>query len=107
MQLERAIWTQAEGWCRTHPGAPLAADLVLYFCAPSAIGPYSPAIRAGNLLFISGQVPIDPATGIINTGDIGAQTDQVMRNLSALLAAVHPPRNTMATSARTAVASAR
>jgi 2-iminobutanoate/2-iminopropanoate deaminase len=55
--------------------------------APTAIGPYSPAIRAGNLLFVSGQVPIDPATGAIVDGDIAAQTDRVMKNLVALLAA--------------------
>jgi 2-iminobutanoate/2-iminopropanoate deaminase len=55
--------------------------------APTAIGPYSPAIRAGNLLFISGQVPIDPATGTMVDGDIAAQTEQVMRNLTALLRA--------------------
>jgi 2-iminobutanoate/2-iminopropanoate deaminase len=53
--------------------------------APKAIGPYSPAIRAGNLLFLSGQIPIDPATGSIVQGDITAQTDQVMRNIAALL----------------------
>ena len=50
-------------------------------------GAYSPAIRAGNLLFISGQIPIDPATGDLVDGDIAAQTDQVMRNLTALLRA--------------------
>lgn len=55
--------------------------------APSAIGPYSPAIRAGNLLFVSGQVPIDPATGAMVEGDITAQTERVMRNLAAVLAA--------------------
>jgi len=55
--------------------------------APKAIGPYSPAIRAGNLLFISGQVPIDPASGRLVEGDIAAQTEQVMRNIGALLAA--------------------
>ncbi len=55
--------------------------------APAPIGPYSPAIRAGNLLFISGQVPVDPATGALVTGDITAQTEQVMRNLGALLRA--------------------
>ena len=55
--------------------------------APKAIGAYSPAIRAGNLLFISGQIPVDPASGTINTGDIAAQTEQVMRNLAALLKA--------------------
>ena len=55
--------------------------------APKAIGPYSPAIRAGSLLFVSGQIPLDPATGALVAGDIAAQTEQVMRNLSALLAA--------------------
>ena len=55
--------------------------------APQAIGPYSPAIRAGNLLFVSGQVAIDPATGAFVDGDISAQTEQVMRNLGALLTA--------------------
>lgn len=55
--------------------------------APSAIGPYSPAIRAGNLLFISGQIPFNTATGALVTGDIGAQTEQVMRNIGALLKA--------------------
>jgi 2-iminobutanoate/2-iminopropanoate deaminase len=51
------------------------------------IGPYTPAIRAGNLLFISGQVGLDPSTGALIDGDITAQTDQVMRNIAALLSA--------------------
>lgn len=55
--------------------------------APRAIGPYSPAIRAGNLLFLSGQIPIDPTTGAVIGGDIAAQTEQVMRNIAALLKA--------------------
>jgi 2-iminobutanoate/2-iminopropanoate deaminase len=58
--------------------------------APNAakpIGPYSPAIRAANLLFISGQVGLDPATGALIDGDISAQTDQVMRNIASLLQA--------------------
>ena len=55
--------------------------------APKAIGPYSPAIRAGNLLFLSGQIPIDPANGTVVNGGIEAQTEQVMRNISALLEA--------------------
>ena len=55
--------------------------------APKAMGAYSPAIRAGNLLFVSGQIPIDPASGNLITGDITAQAEQVMRNLSALLKA--------------------
>jgi 2-iminobutanoate/2-iminopropanoate deaminase len=55
--------------------------------APQAIGPYSAAIRAGNLLFVSGQIPIDPATGVFVDGDVTAQTEQVMHNLAALLRA--------------------
>jgi 2-iminobutanoate/2-iminopropanoate deaminase len=55
--------------------------------APKAMGAYSPAIKAGNLLFISGQIPVDPATGNLVQGDIAAQAEQVMRNLTALLRA--------------------
>jgi len=55
--------------------------------APKAMGAYSPAIKAGNLLFISGQIPVDPTTGNLIQGDIAAQADQVMRNLTALLRA--------------------
>ncbi len=55
--------------------------------APQAIGPYSPAIKAGNLLFLSGQIPIDPATSNLVSGDVAAQTDRVMRNIGSLLKA--------------------
>jgi len=55
--------------------------------APKAMGAYSPAIKAGNLLFVSGQIPIGPASGELVTGDIAAQTEQVMRNVGALLRA--------------------
>jgi 2-iminobutanoate/2-iminopropanoate deaminase len=55
--------------------------------APRAIGPYSSALRAGQLLFISGQVPFDPATGALVGGDIGAQTRRVLQNIGALLEA--------------------
>lgn len=55
--------------------------------APKAMGAYSPAIKAGNLLFVSGQIPIDPATGALVDGNISTQTEQVMRNLGALLRA--------------------
>ena len=55
--------------------------------APKAIGPYSPAIRAGNLLFVSGQVSIDPASGQFLAGDIKAETRRVMENIGALLKA--------------------
>lgn len=55
--------------------------------APAAIGPYSQAIQAGNLLFLSGQIPLDPATGEVVAGGIEAQTRQVMSNLQAVLKA--------------------
>ena len=55
--------------------------------APAAIGPYSPAIRAGQLLFISGQVSIDPASGNFMGGDIKVETRRVLENVGALLKA--------------------
>ena len=55
--------------------------------APKAIGPYSQAIRAGSLLFVSGQIPIDPATGDLVQGDISQQTHRVFANLKAILEA--------------------
>ena len=53
--------------------------------APKAIGPYSQAIRAGQLLFLSGQIPLDPTSGQLVDGDIVAQTRRVMDNLAAVL----------------------
>lgn len=53
--------------------------------APKAIGPYSQAIRANGFVFVSGQVAIDPATQQVIEGDIAAQTDRVLKNLSAIL----------------------
>lgn len=55
--------------------------------APQAIGPYSQAIKANGLIFVSGQVAIDPATQQIMEGDVAIQTERVMKNLSAILAA--------------------
>ena len=55
--------------------------------APKAIGPYSQAIKAGSFLFVSGQIPLDPATGAMVEGDIAAQTRRVFANLEAILAA--------------------
>jgi 2-iminobutanoate/2-iminopropanoate deaminase len=55
--------------------------------APKAIGPYSQAIKANGLIFVSGQVAIDPATQQVVEGDVAAQTERVMKNLSAILAA--------------------
>jgi reactive intermediate/imine deaminase len=55
--------------------------------APSAVGPYSQAVRAGDLVFLSGQIPLDPATGQIVPGDISAQTERVLKSLEAVLVA--------------------
>lgn len=55
--------------------------------APAAIGPYSQAIEAGGFVFLSGQVPIDPKTGELVSGDIATQTDRVLDNLAAVLEA--------------------
>src|SRR5689334_3016201 len=57
--------------------------------APAAIGPYSQAIRSGNLLFSAGQIPLDPKTGQLVTGDIATQTRRVMENIGAILRAEH------------------
>lgn len=54
---------------------------------PAPIGPYSPALRVGPWLFISGQVPVDPATGRLVEGDIAAQTRRVLENIGVLLSA--------------------
>lgn len=55
--------------------------------APGAIGPYSQAVRVGNMVFVSGQIPIDPATGNFVSEDVTEQTHQVLKNLSAVLQA--------------------
>ena len=62
-------------------------DVIASDRAPKAIGPYSQAIRAAGLVFTSGQVAIDPATQQVIAGDIAAQTDRVLKNLSAVLQA--------------------
>jgi 2-iminobutanoate/2-iminopropanoate deaminase len=55
--------------------------------APAAIGPYSQAVRAGDFLFVSGQIPLDPATGVLVDGDVKAQTRRVLENVAAIVAA--------------------
>ncbi len=62
-------------------------DVVSTRDAPQAIGPYSQAIKAGDFVFLSGQIAIDPATSNVIQGDIRAQTDRVLKNISAILAA--------------------
>ena len=55
--------------------------------APAAVGPYSQAVKSGNLLFCSGQIALDPESGVLTGSDIKTQTEQVMQNISAVLAA--------------------
>lgn len=62
-------------------------DIVATDRAPRAIGPYSQAVRAGDLVFASGQIPIDPATGEFVAGGIAEQTEQILRNLTAVFEA--------------------
>ena len=62
-------------------------DVISAADAPQAIGPYSQAIRANGLVFTSGQVAIDPATQQVISGDVSAQTDRVLKNVSAILQA--------------------
>ena len=66
---------------------PLEKSAISTSDAPAAIGPYSQAIRTGDTVFTSGQIPIDPATGNLVPGGIEAQTTRVCENLKAVLAA--------------------
>ena len=52
--------------------------------APAAIGPYSQAVISGDFLFVSGQIPLNPATGLLVDGDIAVQTHQIMKNITAI-----------------------
>lgn len=63
--------------------------------APGAIGPYSQAIRAGGFVFVSGQIPLDPATGVLVAGGIAEQTHRVLKNLDAILHASGTSFNTV------------
>jgi 2-iminobutanoate/2-iminopropanoate deaminase len=62
-------------------------EVVATAAAPKAIGPYSQAIRAGGLVFCSGQIPLDPATGELVAGGVAEQTERVLENLRAVLEA--------------------
>ena len=64
-------------------------DIIQTDKAPTAVGPYSQAVRSGDFLFCSGQVPIDPASGQLIQGTISEQAHQVMKNLSAVLEAAN------------------
>ncbi len=65
----------------------MATSVVATDKAPGAIGPYSQAIKVGNLVYTAGQIPLDPSTGKLVDGDIVAQTERVMLNLAAILEA--------------------
>ncbi len=62
-------------------------ELVTAAGAPKPIGPYSPAVKLGNMLFLSGSIPLDPASGLLVEGGIKEQTTRVMDNIKGLLAA--------------------
>ncbi len=62
-------------------------DVIATNEAPKAIGPYSQGIKANGFIFVSGQIAIDPATNALLTGDVGSQTDRVLKNLQAILGA--------------------
>lgn len=65
----------------------MAHQIILTDQAPAPIGPYSQAVRAGNTVYVSGQIPLDASGTLVGAGDIAAQTEQVMKNLTAVLAA--------------------
>ena len=65
----------------------MAKSIIQTKQAPAAIGPYSQAVKVGNLLFVSGQIPIDPETGTVIIGGIEAATHRVMKNIEAILEA--------------------
>lgn len=69
------------------PSVTTMKEIIATDRAPQAIGPYSQAVRAGNLVFASGQIPIDPATGQFVSGGVAEQTEQVLKNLTALFEA--------------------
>lgn len=62
-------------------------DVIITKDGPAAIGPYSQAIRANGLVFVSGQIALDPVTNTLVTGDVAFQTDRVLKNVSGILGA--------------------
>ena len=68
-----------------HYNQPMSKSVVFTEGAPAAIGPYSQAIRTGNLIFTAGQIPLDPATGKVVSGAIAEQTTRVLENLKAII----------------------
>ena len=67
----------------------MSKSVIQTAAAPAAIGPYSQAVRTGSLLFVSGQIPLDPSSGQVVTGGIEVQTHQVLKNMAAILTAAN------------------
>jgi 2-iminobutanoate/2-iminopropanoate deaminase len=65
----------------------MAKSIISTAHAPAAIGPYSQAVRVGDFLFVSGQIALDPATGMVVERDVSAQAERVMRNIKAIVEA--------------------
>lgn len=65
----------------------MSKEIILTSAAPAPIGPYSQAVRAGNFVFVSGQIALDPSSGIMADQDIESETRQVMANLESVLGA--------------------
>ena len=85
LALMTAVWLlTCASFSQQQVKAPL--EVILTKDAPRPVGPYSQAIKSGGFVFASGQIAIDPATGKMIDGDIRAQTERVMKNLSAVLA---------------------
>ncbi len=63
----------------------MSKEIIATDRAPKAIGPYSQGVKAGGFVFFSGQIPLDPETGLLKGGDITEQTEQVMENIAAML----------------------
>jgi 2-iminobutanoate/2-iminopropanoate deaminase len=74
-------------WSFWHGGLIMAKEIIATDRAPKAIGPYSQGVKAGNLIFFSGQIPLDPETGEMVGKGIAEQTERVMENIAALLEA--------------------
>ena len=89
MSVERiSTWLRAPfGSSGGRPEPPMPVERVSTDAAPAAIGPYSQAVVANGLVFASGQIPIDPATGDLVEGDIAVQTRRVLENLKAVVEA--------------------
>ena len=65
----------------------MSKEIIQTSKAPAAVGPYSQAVKTGNLIFCAGQIPLDPTTGELVAGDVTAQTERVLQNVKAVLAA--------------------